>query len=110
MSAAALAHVLQPLRELFIPDEYPDLLVGLGLPDDAAVWRLDNDRALVITTDFFTPVVDDPYDYGSIAASNALSDLYAMGADPIFALNIVAYPVQRLPLEILQTYLKVPEP
>jgi selenide,water dikinase len=92
MSAAALAHVLRPLRELFIPDEYPDLLVGLGLPDDAAVWRLDDNQALVVTTDFFPPVVDDPYDYGSIAASNALSDLYAMGATPILALNIVAMP------------------
>jgi selenide,water dikinase len=92
MSAAALAHVLRPLRELFIPGDYPDVLVGLGLPDDAAVWRLDNNQALVVTTDFFTPIVDDPYDYGSIAASNALSDLYAMGATPILALNIVAMP------------------
>jgi len=105
MSAAALAHVLRPLRELFIPDEYPDLLVGLGLPDDAAVWRLDDNRALVVTTDFFTPVVDDPYDYGSIAASNALSDLYAMGATPILALNIVAMPPD-LPGEIVGEILR----
>jgi len=105
MSAAALAHVLRPLRELFIPDEYPDLLVGLGLPDDAAVWRLDDNRALVVTTDFFTPVVDDPYDYGSIAASNALSDLYAMGATPILALNIVAMPTD-LPGEIVGEILR----
>ncbi|UCF59833.1 MAG: selenide, water dikinase SelD [Anaerolineaceae bacterium] len=92
MSAEALSHVLRPLQELFSPDEYPNLLVGLGVPDDAAVWRLDDDRALVVTTDFFTPVVDDPFDYGSVAASNALSDLYAMGATPIMALNIVAMP------------------
>jgi len=59
---------------------YPDLLVGLDKPDDAAVWRLDAQRALVVTTDFFTPVVDDPYDYGSIAAANSISDIYAMAA------------------------------
>jgi selenide,water dikinase len=105
MSAAALAHVLRPLRELFIPGDYPDLLVGLGLPDDAAVWRLDGNRALVVTTDFFTPIVDDPYDYGSIAASNALSDLYAMGATPILALNIVAMPPD-LPGDIVEKILR----
>lgn len=105
MSAEALAHVLRPLRELFIQDEYPDLIVGLGLPDDAAVWRLDDNRALVVTTDFFAPVVDDPYDYGSIAASNALSDLYAMGATPILALNIVAMPPD-LPGEIVGEILR----
>jgi len=75
-----------------MPAEYPDLLVGLGSPDDAAVWRLSDNLTLVVTTDFFTPVVDDPYDYGSISAANALSDLYAMGATPILALNIVAMP------------------
>ena len=68
------------------------MLVGLGEPDDAAVWRLDDHQALVVTVDFFTPVVDTPYEYGAIAAANALSDLYAMGARPIFALNIAAMP------------------
>ncbi len=68
------------------------MLVGLGDPDDAAVWRLDDQRALVVSTDFFTPVVDDPYDYGAIAAANALSDIYAMGARPFLALNIAALP------------------
>ena len=68
-------------------------------PDDAAVWRLDADRALVIPTDFFTPVVDDPYDYGQIAAANALSDVYAMGGSPFLALNIAAFPPS-LPPEI----------
>jgi selenide,water dikinase len=77
---------------MFQPQDYPDMLVGLGEPDDAAVWRLDDARALVVTTDFFTPVVDDAYDYGSIAAANALSDLYAMGATPIMALNIAGFP------------------
>lgn len=66
------------------------MLVGLGEPDDAAVWRLDEQRALVVTTDFFTPVVDDPYDYGAIAAANSLSDIYAMGGKPFLGLNIAA--------------------
>lgn len=78
---------------MFPTQDYPDLLVGMGDMDDAAVWRLDEDRALVVTTDFFTPVVDDPYDYGLIAAANALSDIYAMGAKPFLALNIAAMPV-----------------
>jgi len=73
--------------------------VGLREPDDAAVWRLDEDRALVVTTDFFTPVVDDAYDYGAIAAANSLSDVYAMGGQPFLALNIAALP-DNLPEEI----------
>jgi selenide, water dikinase len=91
--------VLRPLHGIFPPGDYPDLLVGLGEPDDAAVWRLDAERALVITTDFFTPVVDNPYDYGAIAAANALSDIYAMGGKPFLALNIAALPLD-LPPEI----------
>jgi selenide,water dikinase len=91
--------VLRPIEHLFKPEDYPDLLVGLGEPDDAAVWRLDEQRALVITTDFFTPVVDDPYDYGAIAAANSLSDVYAMGGTPFLALNIAALPPD-LPPEI----------
>ena len=75
-------------------------MVGLSSPDDAAVWRLDDKRSLVVTVDFFTPVVDDPYDYGAIAAANALSDLYAMGARPILTLNVAAMP-ESLPLEIV---------
>ncbi|KUK46012.1 MAG: Selenide, water dikinase [Anaerolinea thermophila] len=67
-------------------------MIGLGTPDDAAVWRLGDGRALVMTTDFFTPVVDDGYDYGAIAAANSLSDVYAMGADPFIALTIAALP------------------
>ncbi len=77
---------------LFTADDFPDLLVGLGSPDDAAIWKIDDDRSLVVTTDFFTPVVDDPYDYGAIAAANALSDVYAMGGTPFLALNIAALP------------------
>lgn len=73
--------------------------MGLREPDDAAVWRLDEDRALVVTTDFFTPVVDDAYDYGAIAAANSLSDVYAMGGQPFLALNVAALP-DDLPEEI----------
>jgi selenide, water dikinase len=71
----------------------------LGKPDDAAVWRLSSTRALVMTTDFFTPVVDDPYDYGSIAAANSISDIYAMGGQPFLALNVAAL-IPELPAEI----------
>lgn len=73
--------------------------MGLREPDDAAVWRLDDERAIVVTTDFFTPVVDDAYDYGSIAAANSLSDVYAMGGRPFLALNVAALP-DHLPPEI----------
>ena len=75
-------------------------MVGLKNPDDAAVWRLDDLRALAFTTDFFTPVVDDAYDYGAIAVANSLSDIYAMGGQPILALNIAAFPAD-LPLELI---------
>jgi selenide, water dikinase len=79
--------------------------VGLGAPDDAAVYRLDDERALIFTTDFFTPVVDDPYAYGAIAAANALSDVYAMGGKPLLALNLVAFPPD-LPPRILSEVLR----
>ena len=91
--------MLRPVQNLFKPADYPELLVGLRNPDDAAVWQLDESRALVVTTDFFTPVVDDPYDYGMIAAANSLSDVYAMGGRPFLALNIAALPPD-LPYEI----------
>lgn len=105
MSAEALAHVLRPLQDLFQAMDYPDLLVGLGVPDDAAVWRLDDERALVITTDFFAPIVDDPYDYGAIAAANALSDVYAMDAQPFLTLNIAGMP-GNLPGEIVSEIIR----
>ena len=92
LKAETLVELLGPLQGIFDPLDTPDLLVGLGQPDDAAVWRLDEHRALVITTDFFTPVVDDPYDFGAIAAANAISDIYAMGGAPFLALNIAALP------------------
>lgn len=91
--------MLRPVKDLFQGQSFPNLLVGLDDPDDAAVWRLDQDRALVVTTDFFTPVVDDPYEYGAIAAANSLSDVYAMGGQPFLALNILALP-PKLPPEI----------
>ncbi len=84
--------MLRPIAKTFSSADYPELLVGLHTPDDAAVWRVDEGRALVFTNDFFTPVVDDPYHYGAIAAANALSDVYAMGGKPFLALNIAALP------------------
>ena len=91
--------MLRPIQGFFESRDFPDLLVGLDNLDDAAVWRLDDERALVVTTDFFTPVVDDPFDYGAIAAANALSDVYAMGGKPFLALNIAALPPD-LPYEV----------
>jgi len=96
LKAQALAEILRPISNSFDPRDYPDLLVGLTPADDAAVWRLDDHRAVVFTTDFFTPIVDDPYDYGSIAATNAISDIFAMGGKPFLALNVAALP-QDLP-------------
>jgi selenide,water dikinase len=82
----------------FVP---PDLLVGIETADDAAVYRLNDEQALIATTDFFMPIVDDPHDFGRIAATNAISDVYAMGGRPILALAIVAMPVNRLPVEVI---------
>ena len=79
----------------------PELMVGIETSDDAAVWRLNGEQALVATTDFFTPIVNDPRDFGRIAATNALSDVYAMGAQPIFALAIVGMPIDKLPAEVI---------
>lgn len=97
LGPAVLADVLATLT----PPSHPDLLVGTDMGDDAAVWRLDADRALVATTDFFTPVVDDARTWGRIAAQNAVSDVHAMGGRPLFALNIVAWPSTELPPELL---------
>ena len=87
------------------PDAFKDLLVGTETSDDAAVWRLNDHQALVATTDFFTPVVDDPFDFGRIAATNALSDIYAMGATPIFSLAIVGMPIGKMPVETIRSIL-----
>ena len=79
----------------------PELMVGIETADDAAVYRLNDDQALIATTDFFTPIVDDPYDFGRIAATNAISDVYAMGGKPIMALALVAMPIAQLPVEVI---------
>lgn len=84
----------------------PNVLIDHSKSDDAAVYKINEETALVQTTDFFTPIVNDPYDFGAIATANALSDIYAMGAKPLFALNIVGFPSNRLPIEVLQEILK----
>ncbi len=100
LSPADLRTVLGLVRGLE-PAGDPDLLVGLDTADDAAVYRLRDDLAIVVTTDFFPPIVDDPYDWGRIAAANALSDVYAMGGAPLLALNLVAWPREGLAFELL---------
>ena len=97
--------MLRPLRETFKETDFPNLLAGLASPDDAAVWQISDDQALILTTDFFTPVVDDPYTYGAVAAANAMSDVYAMGGRVLLALSIAAFP-PKLPGEILGAILK----
>src|SRR5438045_65188 len=99
IAPAVLSEILAatPIRGL--PKE---LLVGLETADDAAVYRLNDSQALVATTDFFTPIVDEPYDFGRIAATNAISDIYAMGARPIMALAIVGMPLDKLPVSAIQ--------
>ena len=92
MGSVALAHVLRPLQEIFRASDFPDLLVGLSDPDDAAVLRRSDDEAIVFTADFFPPVVDNPEDYGAIAAANAMSDVFAMGGEVLLALNLAAFP------------------
>ena len=100
LSPDDLATVLSLVRG-FEPATDPNLLVGFDTADDAAVYRLRDDLAIVVTTDFFTPIVDDPFDWGRIAATNALSDVYAMGGTPVLALNLVAWPREGLPFELL---------
>jgi len=99
IAPAVLSDILAstPLRA--IPK---DLLVGIETSDDAAVYRLNDRQAIVATTDFFSPIVDDPFDFGRIAATNAISDVYAMGGRPIFALAVVGMPLEKLPVEIIQ--------
>jgi selenide,water dikinase len=101
----AAADVLPVVRALPAQDD-PRLIVGSATGDDAAVVRLSDDVALVQTIDFFTPLVDDPYDFGRIAAANALSDVYAMGGTPVSALNVVAFPLEQLGPEVLGAILR----
>jgi len=103
IAPAILSEMLatMPLRGL-----PPELLVGTETSDDAAVYRLNDTQALVATTDFFSPVVDDPFDFGRIAATNAISDVYAMGARPILALALVGMPLDKLPVSVIRKVLE----
>src|ERR687890_128626 len=103
IAPAVLSEILAstPIRGL--PKE---LFVGPETADDAAVYRLNDSQALVATTDFFTPIVDDPFDFGRIAATNALSDVYAMGGTPILSLAIVGMPIDKLPAETIRAILQ----
>lgn len=100
LRAEVLTDVINPFGNLFSADKFPDLLIGLEKADDAAVYKLSDDLALVFTTDFFPPIVDDPYDYGAIAAANSMSDVFAMGGKPLMALNITAMPTD-LPADVI---------
>ncbi len=102
MAPGALAQVLRPLHNLFNGNSPANLLVGLGMADDAAIYRLNAEQAIISTLDFFTPVVDDPYDYGAIAAANSMSDVYAMGGEVTFALNVGAFPANMDPAIITE--------
>ncbi len=98
IAPAVLSDLLARMPAGIVP---PELLVGTDTADDAAVYKLNERQAVVATTDFFTPIVDDPLDFGRIAATNALSDVYAMGATPIFALAVVGMPIDKLPPEVI---------
>lgn len=102
IGAATLSHVLQPLKQRTVPAH---LLIGLDAIDDAAVYRINDQQAIISTADFFPPVVDDPYSYGAIAAANALSDVYAMGGQVLMAINLVAWP-ESLDTSILSEVLR----
>jgi len=102
----APALLQQILGEVKIKLPYANLLVGTETSDDAAVYRLNDQQAIIATTDFFMPIVDDPFDFGRIAATNALSDVYAMGGTPIMALAIVGMPINKLPVEAIRAILQ----
>ncbi len=99
--------VLEQILAKGAPSILPkELLVGIETSDDAAVYRINDKQAIVATTDFFMPIVDDPFDFGAIAATNAISDVYAMGGQPLFALALVGMPVNQLPLEVIRKILE----
>jgi len=100
------ADLAQVLRNLPPTEPDPNLLVGLDTSDDAGVYKLNDELAIVQTVDFFTPIVDDPYDFGQVAAANAISDIYAMGGKPLTVLNIVAFPIHTLDKEVLADILR----
>jgi selenide,water dikinase len=101
---ATLAEVLRPLQETFRAADFPDLLIGIDGPDDAAVYRLNDETAIVQTVDFFPPVVDDPYTYGAVAASNAMSDVYAMGGEVLLALQVAGFPEDQPPRVLAEIF------
>ena len=103
IAPAVLAEILAKNAPPILP---PQLLVGTETSDDAAVWQLNDTQAIVATTDFFMPIVDDPFDFGAIAATNAISDVYAMGGTPLFALALVGMPVGKLPLDTIRRVLE----
>ncbi|MCB1980038.1 MAG: selenide, water dikinase SelD, partial [Burkholderiaceae bacterium] len=98
IAPGVLSEILKNTNKMPVP---PQLLVGLETADDAAVYQLSDDIAVIATTDFFMPIVDDPYQFGRIAATNAISDVYAMGGTPIFALALVGMPVNVLSTEVI---------
>jgi selenide,water dikinase len=100
------ADAVHPLVAGLPRPDRPDVLVGFATADDAGVVKLRDDLAIVQTVDFFTPIVDDPYDFGRIAATNALSDIYAMGGEPLSALNLVAFPLEKLGAQVLKDILR----
>lgn len=95
---------MRPLADMFRGEDHPNLLVGLETGDDAAIYQLSDELAIILTTDFFTPIVDDPYEFGAIAAANAMSDVYAMGGEVIVALNVCGFPPE-MPAEIVSEIL-----
>jgi selenide,water dikinase len=103
IAPAVLSEILAKSAPALLP---PQLLVGIETSDDAAVWQLNESQAIVATTDFFMPIVDDPFDFGAIAATNAISDVYAMGGTPLFALALVGMPVGKLPLDTIRRVLE----
>ncbi len=103
IAPGVLEQIIAKVGPSLVPRE---LLVGIETSDDAAVYQLNDTQAIVATTDFFMPIVDDPHDFGAIAATNALSDIYAMGATPLFALALVGMPVDRLPMETIRKILE----
>lgn len=100
------AGTLRELVATLTPARHPDLLVGNDTLDDAAVWRVSDDVLMIQTLDFFTPIIDDPFDFGAVAAANALSDVFAMGGRPVTALTILAYPLDTLPPEVLTALMR----
>ena len=103
IAPGVLSQILKKTSGFPMPKE---LLVGIETADDAAVYQLNDEQALIATTDFFMPIVDDPFDFGRIAATNAISDVYAMGGTPIFALALVGMPINVLPLETIAAILQ----